>query len=249
MTRRHLSPQIGMTLIELMIALTIASILMFGVGTVYVSSKRGYNIQDNLARQQENSRFSLDVLMRDLRMAGYPKTFIKDPIMTAATQTADGGGSVDDTITVQYESATDCLGQPTPANSCVDDTTKQCAINKYYIATDAATNRKNLYCLGNGGANPDIIAEGITNLQFQYGVDTDASGAANAYFTWNNISVAERPNIVSVRFALLSQTLNDVKKAATNNVSYTLLDQTYTPSDKRFHHVYSNTVLLRNRLQ
>ena len=56
MTRRYRPQQTGMTLIELLIALSIASILMFGVGTVYVSSKRGYNIQDNLARQQENSR-------------------------------------------------------------------------------------------------------------------------------------------------------------------------------------------------
>ena len=247
MTRRYRPQQTGMTLIELLIALSIASILMFGVGTVYVSSKRGYNIQDNLARQQENSRFSLEVLMRDLRMAGYPKTFVKDPIMTAATQTSDGGGG-NDTITVQYESGNDCLGQQTPANSCIDDTTKQCAINKYYISTDAS-GFNHLYCLGNGGANPDIIAEDITNLQIQYGVDTDTSGTANAYFTWNNISASNRANIVSVRFALLSQTPNDVKKVATHNVSYTLLDQTYTPDDKRFHHVYSNTVLLRNRMQ
>ena len=235
--------QTGMTLIELMLALVISSVLMFGVATVYVSSKRGYNIQDNLARQQENSRFSLQLLTQDLRMAGYPKTFVLEPIVAATT--ADGGGAANDTITLQYQSTTDCLGQPTPA--CADDASKQCAVNRYFI------NNNNLMCQGNGGAGglADVIAEGVSNLQLLYGIDTDTTpdDTANKYVTWNNVTVDDRPKIVSVRFALLSQTLNDVKMAATNNVTYKLLDVNITPNDKLIHRVYSSTILLRNRLQ
>jgi type IV pilus assembly protein PilW len=252
---KHTNFQTGMTLIELMLALAISSILMLGVASVYVSSKRGYNIGDNLSRQQENSRFSLELLVHDLRMAGYPKTFIQEPIVSATT--TEGGGTANDTVTIQYVSPTftDCLGQPLTlaANACVDDPTQICAINKYYIDLAPPGNTKNLYslyCLGNGGATPDVVAENVTNLQLLYGIDTDTNqdGIANKYVTWSNVSATDRANIVSVRFALLSQTPNDVRKVSVSK-TYALLGQNITVNDMKIHRMYSNTVLLRNRLQ
>lgn len=232
-----------MTLIELMLALAIASILMLGASSLYVTSKRGYKIQDNLARQQENSRFSLELLLHDMRIAGYPKTFIVEPIVSATT--TDGGGATNDSITVQYQSKTDCLGLPTPA--CIDNPGFNCAVNHYFIDTN-----NNLACHGNGGGiagSTDVIAENITNMQILYGVDTDSDHVANKYVTWSNVAVNERSKIVSIRFALLTQTPNEVKNASTNNITYALLDQNITPNDKRIHRVYSSTVLIRNREQ
>lgn len=240
----------GITLIELMVALFIASILLLGVASIYVSSKRGYLVQDSLSRQQENSRFSLELLMHDLRMAGYPKTFVLEPIVAATT--SDGGGSANDAITVQYESNTDCLGQPTPA--CADNASFNCAVNRYFIANDPATNENALFCQGNGagGAVSDVIADHVTNLQILYGLDTDTApdGIANKYVTWNNVAAANRSKIVSVRFALLSETPKDVKKkVAPNPINFPLLDQVIAVNDKRIHRVYSSTVVLRNREQ
>jgi type IV pilus assembly protein PilW len=244
---KHARSQCGLTLIELMIALLISSILMFGVGTIYVSSKRGYNIQDNLARQQENSRFSVELLVHDLRMAGYPKRYVSSPIVTGST--ADGGGTANDTVTVEYLGNTDCLGQNTPANSCSADPTQRCAINTYSIKHDAGTNTDNLYCQGNGGANAEIIADNVTNMQVLYGIDTDTNGdgIANKYVTWPSAS-ADPSKIVNVRFALLTQTPNEVKKAQTTKI-YSLLDQKITiNNDRHFHRVYMNTVQLRNQM-
>lgn len=239
----HHNQALGMSLIELLVALLISTILMFGVGTVYVSSKRGYNIQDTLARQQENSRFSLDILTRDLRMAGYlpsagqDNDILKEPIDAASTM--EGGGTTNDVVTVRYESTTDCLGQPTPANSCGN---KQCALNRYSI--DASSN---LVCLGNGGALSEVVAEGVSNLQVLYGIDTDTSpdGVANKYVTWNNVNATERGSIVSVRFGILSNSGAAIKKADTTN-TYALLDQNISATDKFIHRVYTSTVVLRN---
>ncbi len=63
--------QKGVTLIELMIALVISSLVMVGVVTVYSSSKRSYVIQEEYARLQENARYAIDALTRDIRQAGY----------------------------------------------------------------------------------------------------------------------------------------------------------------------------------
>ncbi|MGA7800931.1 MAG: PilW family protein [Gammaproteobacteria bacterium] len=61
----------GVTLVELMVAMVIGLILMAGVGTVYVNSKRGYRIQQAASQVQENGRYAMQFLSRDIRMAGY----------------------------------------------------------------------------------------------------------------------------------------------------------------------------------
>ena len=46
--------QRGVTLVELMIAITIGSIIMVGISSVYTSSKRSYKLQEEFSRLQEN---------------------------------------------------------------------------------------------------------------------------------------------------------------------------------------------------
>lgn len=61
----------GFTLVELMIALLIGLILLAGVSSVFVSSKRSYTSNDSLARLQENARITMQILTRTLRSTGY----------------------------------------------------------------------------------------------------------------------------------------------------------------------------------
>lgn len=68
----HYKPfQKGLTLIELMIAIAISSALMLGVTQIFSGGKRTYKLNNELARTQENIRFSVDEMARDIRMAGY----------------------------------------------------------------------------------------------------------------------------------------------------------------------------------
>ncbi len=50
----------GLSLIELMIALTIGLIIMLGVVQVFAASRTAYQLSEGLARVQENSRFAMD---------------------------------------------------------------------------------------------------------------------------------------------------------------------------------------------
>lgn len=61
----------GFSLVELMVAVTISLILLAGVVQIYSSSKQAYRIGDASARVQENARFAVDHLTKDIRMAGY----------------------------------------------------------------------------------------------------------------------------------------------------------------------------------
>lgn len=69
MTRR--TPMRGMTLVELMVGLAIGMFVVAVMGTLYVGSKTTFNSQESVSRLEENSRFAVDVLANDLRMAGF----------------------------------------------------------------------------------------------------------------------------------------------------------------------------------
>jgi type IV pilus assembly protein PilW len=62
--------QRGLTLIELMVALVMGLVLLAGVVTVFIANKQTYRFQDALARLQENGRFAVTLLDRDIRRAG-----------------------------------------------------------------------------------------------------------------------------------------------------------------------------------
>lgn len=61
----------GLSLVELMIALLIGSILMLGLIEVFAASRTAYRMSEGIARVQENGRFALDYLQRDIRMVGH----------------------------------------------------------------------------------------------------------------------------------------------------------------------------------
>ena len=67
-TRRS---QTGFSLTELMVAVTIGLIILAAVAGLFVNTNKASNNQNRLARVQENGRFAMYYLLRDLRMTGY----------------------------------------------------------------------------------------------------------------------------------------------------------------------------------
>lgn len=61
----------GLTLIEMMVALALSLFLLAGITYVVVNSNKNYNTTDSLSRLQENARFAMEFLARDLRRTGY----------------------------------------------------------------------------------------------------------------------------------------------------------------------------------
>lgn len=63
--------QRGFSMVELLVALVIGLFLLAGVLQAFVSSNHTYITNDSLARTQENGRFALEFVSRDIRNAGY----------------------------------------------------------------------------------------------------------------------------------------------------------------------------------
>ncbi len=67
---RH-SHERGLSLIELMVALTIGAVLIFGATQVYVNSRKSYGINESVARLQETARYAMSVIEPDIRMSNF----------------------------------------------------------------------------------------------------------------------------------------------------------------------------------
>lgn len=61
----------GMTLVELLVAMVVGLILLGGVYTVFVGSTTTNSMNIELSRMQENGRFAMTYLNREIRQAGY----------------------------------------------------------------------------------------------------------------------------------------------------------------------------------
>lgn len=62
--------QHGLSIVELMVAMTIALVLLTGILQIFISSRATYAAQESLSRVQESARFAMEFMKRDLRMAG-----------------------------------------------------------------------------------------------------------------------------------------------------------------------------------
>ncbi|MDH3589491.1 MAG: prepilin-type N-terminal cleavage/methylation domain-containing protein, partial [Gammaproteobacteria bacterium] len=63
--------QTGISLVELMIAMTIGLIMIGGAFTIFIQVKRSYNENEKLMYMQDDARFALSELTRDIASAGF----------------------------------------------------------------------------------------------------------------------------------------------------------------------------------
>lgn len=65
--------QKGITLVELLVALLMASFIAGGVYRVFVNQAYVFSVQEGVAEAQNASRAGMEIMFSDLRMAGYDK--------------------------------------------------------------------------------------------------------------------------------------------------------------------------------
>lgn len=63
--------QRGLSMVELMIALVLGTLLTLGIVQLFASNSQTYRLNEASARVQESGRMGLDILSREIRNAGY----------------------------------------------------------------------------------------------------------------------------------------------------------------------------------
>ena len=242
--------QSGLTLVELMVALVLGLLLLGGVTNVLVSSKQTFQANDDLGRVQENGRFALDILISDIRMAGYrppgngdsPFFFLRTACDTFNPCTADGGGTANDRIAVQYDPETniDCFGNAVAVTDLL--------VNVYTITN--ANNVNSLTCRSwNGTTNAWIAAaqpliDGIDNMQILYGERT-GGGSVTQYVSADRVT--DWAQVASVKLALLAARGTQFGQSENRLRTYVLLDSTPLAfTDRHNRRVFTSTISLNN---
>ncbi len=67
---KHQTQQ-GFSLIEVMVAMLIGIILLGGAISIFISNKAVYRLESELSRMQESGRFIIDMMSKEIRMAGF----------------------------------------------------------------------------------------------------------------------------------------------------------------------------------
>ncbi|MDK9709492.1 MAG: prepilin-type N-terminal cleavage/methylation domain-containing protein [Desulforhopalus sp.] len=81
----------GFTLIELVLALALSSIVGISIYTAYVSQQRTYVAQEQVAEMQQNIRAAIFTMAGEIRMAGYdPNKSVGKPALTGITVAGKG---------------------------------------------------------------------------------------------------------------------------------------------------------------
>ncbi|WP_018717328.1 PilW family protein [Arhodomonas aquaeolei] len=238
----------GLTLIELMIALVLGLMLSAGAVQLFIANKQSYRLQDALARVQENGRFAMQRLGRDVRMAGYHNPLTAptpDAFHTDATpsdsNTADGGSGASDRVAVvrMYpdETAADCLGTKAAGERVV---------NVYSVSGGSLVCRGMDPETGSWLESAQPLIDGVDTFQAEYGIDSDDDGSVDSYEDAGGVT--DWSQVITVRLALLLRTQQDNLRPA-NADTYNVLGETVSPgSDGRLRSIFENTIVLRNRL-
>jgi prepilin-type N-terminal cleavage/methylation domain-containing protein len=74
----------GVTLIELMIALVMSSILIAALYRVFISQQQTYTVQEQVTDMQQNARIGINRMMSEIRMAGFGHVEMVLPVQFTA---------------------------------------------------------------------------------------------------------------------------------------------------------------------
>lgn len=226
----------GFTLVEMMIGITLGLLIMLGVIKIIDSNTQSNVLMETLSEVLGTGRFVLNYLGNNLRLTGYPRESTN--IITAITGTNGTGTNLSDSITIQYESSTNCAGTAT-GGTITQDT--------FFIQLNAA-GLPELNCTAPvpTGFTTYPIVDGVESLQILYGedMDTPTDGQVNRYSNANNVS--NWNNVITLRIGIVVASINAI--TVSQNPITSLLDETALPAvaDGRLRRTFYTTIVLRN---
>lgn len=174
MRTKAIRRQDGFTLVELMVAMSIFLLILVGVFQVFEPSSRAYETSERKLGVQQNARVAMDVMARQIRMAGY------------FPENIDQGAVNDLVAPVSIQAATNAalvVAGDLDA-SCVDPRTTTCA---------AGSSRAFTFCLDTGGLRRVPAALGVGNCTGGDVLAESVNALSFAYFAADNTPIPNPP--------------------------------------------------------
>ncbi|MCK5873346.1 MAG: PilW family protein [Alcanivoracaceae bacterium] len=231
-------PQAGFSLVELMIGLALGALITISAVQLFSANQRTFALQRALTEIQEQGRFTLDFIARDLRRVGFTRPaiggeagVILDPVDLLGVNiqgSVDNGGNpeVSDQLRISYHGDQDCEGDTAAV--------EQLVVNSYVVSADG-----DLVCTGslppaasalpvedvNDPANGTVLISGVESFQVLYGIDPIVNGVPNVARYVPANQVAGEP-VLSIRIGILLRSGDaTLGQIAADIRDFTVLDQ------------------------
>ena len=244
--------QRGLTLLELLVAITLGLAVVTGTIQIYLGTSQTYRVQEAQSRIQENGRYALEVLNREIRMVGFG----------GSTMPIQGYADDDDDFPVSFGSDSGDRVEQTEAIvvSYVFNSINESF--QFYIGKSVSGNSTSLY------QSTQELIEHVEDMRILYGVDTNNDRRVNRYCVAPPATPPATPpcvvtdweRVVAVRISLLLASPPPPSPRVINEAQTVFFPSEdvvggdlvsgipVTFDDGRLRQVFSTTIGIRNRL-
>ena len=240
----------GLSIIEIMVALLLSSLIILGVTQIYIDNKRSYLFQQSQIDNSDAARFAVIFLENELNKIGFrrrPDLGIEQVFNTDANdglQSGQTAKAITDGIAYRYQASHPDL------TSC-DGKAINLIPSEPYVGINAAINVSRIvFEDGALKCDDETILDNIADFKLLYAVGARSDGGRTIKeFTENPQPSDEIRGVkYEILFASPSANLTDIKE----NVIYRDWRKRHhnednaTPPDGRIYQVASNTIIFRN---
>lgn len=215
--------QSGLSLVELMVAVTISLLVLTALSAIFISSTRSRNEMQKSTQQQESGRYASQLLADNLKLAGYLAEFDSTLLTTPATLPDPCATTVANLLTalpMHVQGVNNAATIP----SCISDVK---------AGTDILVVRRVATCAA-GAAGCAAFVEGTPHFQASLCTPTDGSGGELAHAISSDADYAayyfalstaaadfkrHKTSCVATDFAAIQRYLVHIYFVANNNVS------------------------------
>ena len=241
----------GFSLMEIVIAIFLSTILTTGIVQLVSSSVSAYRLQLSQSQLEESGRYARDVLITHIAQAGYQsEPWQNPPILPALTDESLNGDLLKgDQLGLQRHSNLNCYGNENPIID--DDGQPEFYLLQVRLRVNNANNLA-ITCRYGPDASRLItqinnygLIEDVESMQVLYAEDQDGNDIADRWVTAQ--SWQRESNIRAVKIGLLLATRQVFTSA--ESMQITLLDESITtPADGHLRKVTTITTAIRGRL-
>ncbi|MCU7959579.1 MAG: PilW family protein [gamma proteobacterium symbiont of Bathyaustriella thionipta] len=235
--------QSAFTLVELMIAMILSIVLFAAISQVYLGSKQAFNSKNAQSRIQENGRFAITLLRRNLLNAGAGLLSYSDrPVIARGIHPEDAR----DDLFAEYWA-------PTDISQCDDGLIifKDQLFRVFFRIDEDESGNPGLFCSSNKYDEGVMLVDGVEHMRIRLAIDKSAKldhSKNLAYRSSSDIyASSEEDNVYAVHIALLVRSPKAILRQDSQQ-HYQLFDISIDKNDRYTRQLFFTTIPLRNRM-
>lgn len=246
----------GLTLIELLVSLAVGILVSLAAVQLFVTNQQSFSLQRGMGDVQDNGRFALDFIGRDVRLADLRSqgthsserrpglVMVADHISGGTAALASANDSIalgigsSDQLTIQHASTVDnnrdCEGNVVPVNDLI--------VNRYFVRADTPAGSPSALACDGGSYTPNdgalngfgdqgvVLLSSVDSFQVLYGVnDGTTSGCTPVRFVTAAAHQAMgAPPVVAMKVGILVRS-QDTTGHLPSSKGFQVLDVAITP--------------------